>query len=260
MMWRGRLDRLFVGSGKFWRSFLFEVSVVVVGVLLALAANSWSEERQWRQRVVDARAALWADYAIVEQSALERAAYLPCINEFKDRTLALSGSQGNWSGIDMNSGKSVAALVPGMYRRWPTEAWEGARSSDLLAHLDPTERAQYSLIASYTRDTADSQTAGNRARNSLYGLAIPGPMTMGERRESATALAAMYQEVLMASVRARNILELLNGARRFAPPSYARDSANYSRVLDREIASQPQCAIEGLKDLRANPPRPRLWG
>ena len=41
-----------------WRQFAGEVGIIVVGVLIALAAQEFVEDRRWRSQVTEARASL----------------------------------------------------------------------------------------------------------------------------------------------------------------------------------------------------------
>ena len=63
-----------------WRAFWSEILIVVIGVVIALAANEAVENWNWRNKVADGEARLREDTANVFEWSAERYATGPCID------------------------------------------------------------------------------------------------------------------------------------------------------------------------------------
>jgi hypothetical protein len=61
-----------------WQAFWTEIVIVVLGVVIALAANEAVQDWTWRTRVADAETRLQADIAWVFLWSAEKAASQPC--------------------------------------------------------------------------------------------------------------------------------------------------------------------------------------
>jgi hypothetical protein len=78
-----------------WVAIIIELVIVTVGVLLALAAQQWAEDRSWSNKVEATRSVLRAELAEHYHYAVEFRVDYPCMQEqirrLRDRVLA-SGS------------------------------------------------------------------------------------------------------------------------------------------------------------------------
>src|SRR5690349_5165480 len=71
-----------------WRGFIGEVGIIVVGVLIALAAEQFVQAREWRGRVAEARLALRQEIADAAGSAKERIEFQNCARGHLDEVQA----------------------------------------------------------------------------------------------------------------------------------------------------------------------------
>jgi hypothetical protein len=75
---RSRWQRFSPSMG--WRAFWSEIVIVVLGVVIALAANEAVQDWNWRNKVEDAEARLEGDIAWAFLWAAEKSASQPCID------------------------------------------------------------------------------------------------------------------------------------------------------------------------------------
>ena len=68
-----------------WRAVVWELAIVTLGVLIALAAQQWVEDRSWRQKAGDARIALREELRATHYRAVEWRVVEPCIQAQLDR-------------------------------------------------------------------------------------------------------------------------------------------------------------------------------
>ena len=68
-----------------WRAVVWELGIVTLGVLIALAAQQWVEDRTWRQKAGDARLALREELRATHFRAVEWRVVEPCIQAQLDR-------------------------------------------------------------------------------------------------------------------------------------------------------------------------------
>jgi hypothetical protein len=124
-----------------WREFAGEVGIIVIGVLIALAAEQVLQNYEWRQRVTDARGALDREVAQDEAAAQERIDFGPCATRHLDEVQSLI----------MSSGAQIERplLVTRYYtiiRPWSQNVWRTMSASDVLEHMPQTEMLNYGNI------------------------------------------------------------------------------------------------------------------
>jgi len=126
-----------------WVAISIELVIVTVGVIIALAAQQWAEERSLQSELEASMTALRAELGEHYGYAVEFRAVYPCLqtqlNQLRDRVA-----------------KSGAALIPApMYedenfhyvlrlpsKVYPTDAWQSMVSDGTVQRLDPPLRRQ----------------------------------------------------------------------------------------------------------------------
>lgn len=124
-----------------WREFAGEIAVIVIGVLIALAAEEFVQRLNWREQVREAQEALNAQLAESQYAALERVAIGECTNRQIDRLDEL---------LEGNVFPKVDLSRLGAIRLWGTASWDAASSSGAVAHMTPELRNQYANLFSFT--------------------------------------------------------------------------------------------------------------
>jgi hypothetical protein len=114
-----------------WRAFLGEVGIIVVGVLIALAAEQVVEKFSWGERVHQAELSMSKELSEDDGAqAYERYAMDPCIVRELDRT-----EQALIAERDRHVPFAPAALLPPPSRSWDQNAWQAASSSGATSHM-----------------------------------------------------------------------------------------------------------------------------
>ena len=138
-----------------WREFAGEVGIIVVGVLIALSAESLVERWHWHDQVEQSNRAFKDELMTDASNAYERLAIQPCL-QGRLRALAaqLNAGDGAWHAMPEQfngANRFYSAVLPIVYRP-PTrpvfgDAWRNALADGTVNHLDLT-RAQ-SLSSAY---------------------------------------------------------------------------------------------------------------
>jgi hypothetical protein len=141
-----------------WRAFVGEVGIIVLGVLIALGFEQLVQQWRWRQEVDTARQALANELASSAQQGGERLAVEQCL---ADRVGALAkklnAESPRWSADPMPLGATARPALhwdnlgmPRVYgaplRGWSQDAWDTAKSTGVLDHMNHDEVASYSAV------------------------------------------------------------------------------------------------------------------
>ena len=113
-----------------WRAFAGEVGIVVLGVVIALAANAFVDELQWRQKVSHAEAAMRLELGVDDgPQAYGRLAVANCLDQRIGRIFQGAGH----APTDELRGWINDYAPP--VRTWDTEAWKAVLASDIGSHM-----------------------------------------------------------------------------------------------------------------------------
>ena len=126
-----------------WGDFFKEVGIIVLGVLIALAAEDALSDYHWRQEVKIVQDSLDDELSDSLFSALERVKITDC----QRRTLARLDEL-----ADDSRGTLVIRNDPVTRNRvWGTAAWDAAVASGAIAHMDHDTRNIYAELFSFVR-------------------------------------------------------------------------------------------------------------
>jgi hypothetical protein len=140
-----------------WRAFAGEVGVIVLGVLIALAAQEAVEEFRWREEVRLTEDALAIEIADSVLHASERRMVNRCLSDrLTDLIGKVSSTEGPWRGDPMPveraaPGASIVAVsYPFAYRTpnrpWSDNVWEAAQNSGVFNHMSRERVAAFSKV------------------------------------------------------------------------------------------------------------------
>ena len=140
-----------------WRAFAGEVGVIVLGVLIALAAQEFVEELRWREEVRRTEEALAIEIATSVVHAGERQMVNRCLVDRLTHLIdKVNSTQGPWSGDQMPIEQSLLGVtaVPSAYRApyrtpnrpWSDSLWRAAQNGGVFNHMPRERLAAYSKI------------------------------------------------------------------------------------------------------------------
>ena len=137
-----------------WRVFAGEVGVIVLGVVIALAAQQYVETLQWREEVRRTEEALTIEIADSVLHASERQMVNPCLSDrLRNLIRKVSSTEGPWSGDPMplnQSALAVTTVSAAPYRTpnrpWSGNVWEAAQNAGVFNHMRRERVAAFSKV------------------------------------------------------------------------------------------------------------------
>lgn len=124
-----------------WRAVLWELLIVSLGVLIALAAGQAVETWNWQSKSRAAEAEIRLELLEATVIADERLGMSPCFERKLDQlqrdVMAADGPLAS----PMHRSRYWTIV-----RFWPTDAWETARAGDVLAHMPADRVREYAPI------------------------------------------------------------------------------------------------------------------
>lgn len=133
-----------------WRAFAGEVGVIVLGVLIALAAQEAVEGLRWREEVRRTEDALTIEIATSVVHAAERQFVNRClVGRLTHLVDKVNSNRGPWSGDPMPLEQAMLGVtaVPAAFRApyrtpnrpWSDDLWQAAQNGGVFNHI-PRER------------------------------------------------------------------------------------------------------------------------
>ena len=172
-----------------WNAVAWELAIVAIGVLLALAAQQVAENLSWRQKSDGAWAAIEHELALNAGVFEERALLAPCIDAKGDQLDAVLRS----ARVSHRLPK-IERIMSVPTRPVVTGAWRAAVSDGTVAHFSAEQRDQidrlYPTIEDFTNRMSEEQALYSEL--TLVENA-QGPISEPLLAELSMALARMRQ-------------------------------------------------------------------
>jgi len=154
-----------------WKAFWSEIAIVILGVLIALAANEAVQEWTWRNKVQDAEARLQGDISWAFVWVAEKYASQPCI----DAQLAALSRVVLESGdtlkpqpvVTANTGVQYVVRLPNRPYRFPT--WDALLADGTASHFTPQRQA---FLGRISDDMAQARAAETDSRRLMGRLLV----------------------------------------------------------------------------------------
>ncbi len=150
-----------------WRALLGEVLIIVVGVLIALAAEQVVETMHWRHKVAEARQELRYEIGHNLQLMKWRDSESACVDRRLDE-LSLALNQASSTGKLPPLGK-IGSPGSGTF---PTAVWQSQVSAETATHFSAVELGSIGRIYRFielARDIGSDDVAAWRALSSMVG-------------------------------------------------------------------------------------------
>lgn len=204
-----------------WRVFIGEVGIIVIGVLIALAAQQLVELWQWNNDAAQAESAIRAEIARNAGVYDERSLVQPCADRrLRELTLLLRNARKDRILPDIEG-------IDGPPDR-PTvqTAWNEASSSGALDHLDDRVRSSFAGLYAQTASYDEHINAEQLMWFNLFEIEhAPGPISDALLADATATAAKLHFQSLIDGL-------VSTQAARHARLENIRPS--YRIVLDRE--------------------------
>jgi len=160
-----------------WRAFWSEIVIVVLGVVIALAANEAVQDWNWRNKVKDAEARLQGDIAWAFLWAAEKYASQPCM----DAQLATMARNVLDSGDTLQPMPVVGSLNLQMVVRMPNRpyrfpVWDALLADGTASHFATQRQALYARISDGMAMSRSSEVETRRLGGNLLRMRDPIPL------------------------------------------------------------------------------------
>ena len=186
------------GDGKTTaRLFVFEMFVVVAGVLIALGAERVVSDWHWQAEVRDSDRRIRNELGYNLVNAYERLAIKDCLEprlaELRDELIK---GESLWTGSQARFANDIYhQAFPPVYRTpnrpWPKNAWETAQNGEVLGHFRPERVSQFAALFDEISGLQRSQSEELDVAASLGDLAFSGPISAAERRANLKLVAKL---------------------------------------------------------------------
>jgi hypothetical protein len=163
-----------------WRAFGGEVGIIVIGVLIALAAQQVVEAWQWRQQVKQAKEQLRNELTAITMEAYVRLVISSCVSrDLNEIATRLNRPSMNWSGMGGNAPTVIRVPYRPRVRNGQisAEAWNNAMATGIVNHFPYSEVGTLSTIYAYAKQLRDDERAESEAAAKLSPLAANSPLS-----------------------------------------------------------------------------------
>jgi hypothetical protein len=160
-----------------WKVVVWELAIVTVGVLIALAAQEWAEGLSWRGKVAATEQALRAELGEHYGYAVEFRTVYPCLQGQLDRLrtrVLSSGSVMNPVPLYEEDGSHYVLRYPS--KIYPIDAWEAAVNDGTIRSLAPVTRRQLAGHYGQIPEMRELISASNAIEPRLVALTHPLPL------------------------------------------------------------------------------------
>ena len=213
-----------------WGAVAWELGIVTLGVLIALAAQAWAEERGWAGKVAASKAALRDELAEHYGYAVEYRVVYPCLQAQVDRLrerLMNSGNVLEPAPIyheDERSGSGIEAdfvlRIPTKY--YPSDAWAEAISDGVVQRFDSAVRRQfaghYASLADITRISA----VNDEDAKALAALARPLPLDPSVRYALLSRIEGLDGRLQWLDIQNGQVIDYIERIGMVPPPAAAQ--------------------------------------
>lgn len=151
------------------REFLGEITIIVIGVLIALGLEQAVEAWHWHHQIENTEQALRVDLLDTYDTALDRIAVSPCIDRRLDEIAAIVDLAGATNRLP-----AVGRL--GSPPQWVGNqaTWESALAGQTAEHLEIRRRRAYAEMFSFVARMDYDEKREADAWNALYTMVGPG--------------------------------------------------------------------------------------
>lgn len=217
------MSRLRFSPSMGWRAFWSEIVIVVLGVVIALAANEAVQEWSWRNKVADAEARLQGDVTWAFLWAAEKYSSRPCVDAqlaaLSRNVLESTATLKPAHLVTNHLGLSYVVRLPNRPYRFPV--WDALIADGTASHFAPQRQAFLGRISSDMAQALSSETETRSLMGRLLMMRDPIPLDPVVRAELLTNINQL---------RSLTAFEALNAQQRMRRISDAGDAPTAEHV------------------------------
>ena len=177
-----------------WKAFFNEISVIVIGVLIALGLEAVVEELHWRHKVEEGRERLRLELRAQFSLAAEQAIVTPCILAQLDRLRDhLGADAAKEAPMPLDYWPDNVAVLRLPTRPWSHSTWDALQHDGTAIHLNDTEQRYLGgLYSEIEIESALTAQSGN-ASGQLLATSYKGRLSEQARSQLLLVVAEQYR-------------------------------------------------------------------
>jgi hypothetical protein len=160
-----------------WNAVAWELGIVTLGVVIALAAQQWAEGLSWNSKVEATKRAVGAELQEHYGYAVEYRAVYPCLqaqlDQLRDRMLS---SRSVLRPAPLYSEESSHYVLRFPSKGYPRDAWQAAVDDGTIRTFDPPTRRLLAAYYDQLPEMAEQLAAANTIEPGLVALTHPLPL------------------------------------------------------------------------------------
>lgn len=165
-----------------WRAVIWELGIVTLGVLIALAAQQWAEALNWRQKVRAADSQLKDEALTNFTFAAEQLVTEPCIQaQLESLRLRLLKSGATLQPAPLFRETFASYVFRQPSRTYQNDGWESLIADDTANHVAPGRRRKLATYYSQLAEMRDLGRDNDSAVGRLNAISEPLPFDPATR-------------------------------------------------------------------------------
>ena len=165
-----------------WNAVVWELAIVTLGVLIALAAQQWVEAISWRQKVRDADQQLKAEAVINFTYAAEQITTEPCIQaQLEALRLRVMNSGATLQSTELFREPMMMYVFRQPSRTFESNGWQSLVADDTANHIAPDRRKKLSTYYSQLTKMEGFSGENDSAVGHLNATSQPLPLDPATR-------------------------------------------------------------------------------
>ncbi len=181
-----------------WNAVVWELAVVVLGVVIALGAQQAVETLRWRDEVRLIEEALTIEIAESVVHASERQMVGRCLSDRLTYLISkVRSNEGAWKGSPMQVQQTalVVESVPAAYRtpnrKWSDDVWKSAQNGEVFTHMQRERLASFSKIYAIMEGLRKDNEFEHQVFPQLLYLSFDTQLDAAARRQALTTLGTL---------------------------------------------------------------------
>jgi hypothetical protein len=203
----------------------WELAIVTLGVLLALGAQQWADDRVWRAKAAEATAAIKDEVALHFAWSVEWRVVEPCIVEQIDRLqrrVLASGERLDPAPVYSETNfRGFVIRLPS--KEYASNAWAASISDGVSSHLDPAIRQELSAHYVQAHFLVDMTDRNNIDNQRLLSLSRPLPLDPTVRFSLLQDLDELRGRAMFMGLLSGQMIDHVIKAGMVPPPNETRD-------------------------------------